>query len=91
VVDALRALISGGRLASLRLRKDAIDALLFANREKIPMSILASSIALIRGGTTGIGLAAAQKFVAEGASVLSPAVMVYSFARLGWPPCFHRG
>lgn len=33
------------------------------------MSILAGKIAVISGGTTGIGLATAQRFVAEGAHV----------------------
>jgi NAD(P)-dependent dehydrogenase (short-subunit alcohol dehydrogenase family) len=39
------------------------------NRQQIPMSTLAGKIAVISGGTTGIGLATAQRFVAEGAHV----------------------
>ena len=34
------------------------------------MSILKNKIAVISGGTTGIGLAIAQRFVAEGAHVI---------------------
>jgi NAD(P)-dependent dehydrogenase (short-subunit alcohol dehydrogenase family) len=41
----------------------------FTNRKKVPMSTLAGKIAVISGGTTGIGLAIAQRFVAEGAHV----------------------
>ncbi len=39
------------------------------NRQKVPMSTLAGKIAVISGGTTGIGLATAQRFVTEGAHV----------------------
>jgi NAD(P)-dependent dehydrogenase (short-subunit alcohol dehydrogenase family) len=38
-------------------------------KEEIPMSALAGKIAVISGGTTGIGLAIARRFVAEGAHV----------------------
>jgi NAD(P)-dependent dehydrogenase (short-subunit alcohol dehydrogenase family) len=41
----------------------------FINRKKVSMSTLAGKIAIISGGTTGIGLAIAQRFVAEGAHV----------------------
>ncbi|REG50595.1 NAD(P)-dependent dehydrogenase (short-subunit alcohol dehydrogenase family) [Paraburkholderia sp. BL6669N2] len=41
----------------------------FTNRQKVSMSTLAGKIAVISGGTTGIGLAIAQRFVAEGAHV----------------------
>ena len=41
----------------------------FTNRQKVSMSTLAGKIAVISGGTTGIGLATAQRFVAEGAHV----------------------
>jgi NAD(P)-dependent dehydrogenase (short-subunit alcohol dehydrogenase family) len=39
------------------------------NRQKVPMSTLAGKIAVISGATTGIGLATAKRFVAEGAHV----------------------
>jgi len=39
------------------------------NRQKVPMSTLTGKIAVISGATSGIGLAIAQRFVAEGAHV----------------------
>jgi NAD(P)-dependent dehydrogenase (short-subunit alcohol dehydrogenase family) len=39
------------------------------NRQKASMSTLAGKTAVISGGTSGIGLAIAQRFVAEGAHV----------------------
>lgn len=41
----------------------------FTNRQKVPMSTPAGEIALNSRGTPGIGLATAQRFVAEGAHV----------------------
>src|SRR5215469_15648418 len=41
----------------------------FTTRQKIPMSTLTGKVAVISGATTGIGLAIAQRFVAEGAHV----------------------
>jgi NAD(P)-dependent dehydrogenase (short-subunit alcohol dehydrogenase family) len=39
------------------------------------MSKLEGNVAVITGGNSGIGLATAQRFVAEGAYVLSPAAV----------------
>ena len=45
------------------------------------MSRLQNKVAMITGGTSGIGLAAAQRFVAEGAFVYMPEVALHTGAR----------
>jgi len=41
------------------------------NEEENKMSLLKNKIAVVTGGSSGIGLATAKRFVEEGASVVS--------------------